>query len=93
MSYFNDPDFKSYIFDYEKSEFLFCETEYLRWRPFFKMTGFSSIKITFRSSFATAFMAVAEQRCLVDVVPVFHESFTSSEWIPGTGPCNGTWSC
>ena len=52
----------------------------------------SSIKITFRYSFATNIAAVAELGSVVDVVPVFYESSTSSGWITGTGPFNGTWS-
>ena len=48
------------FFGYEESEFLFCATEYPRWRHFFKMAAFSNIKSTFWSSFATTFAAVAE---------------------------------
>ena len=96
MSHLNDLGVKSYIFGYEESEFSFCETEYPRWRQFFKMAAFPTVKITFRSSFATTFAAVAEYLttdmcCVVDVVPVFYNSSTSSGWISGTGHCNRTW--
>ena len=40
------------------------------------MAAFSSIKITFRSSFATTFAPFAEYGCVVDVVPVFYKSST-----------------
>ena len=49
------------------------------------MAAFSSIKMTFRSNFPQLSRQFPNK-----AAPVFYESATSSGWISGTGPCNGT---